>query len=157
MDSELVKYAKALLGLVIFIVAIIALEFSNVVQLFARQPIVESGKVAVGGTDAFITIVQTVISALFTYAVWFFSKVGDSGIAAWKAFFGFKSSVASAVSNSAPAAKTSGNPIELDQLIADLTAKARATRNSKLAQADAEARAEIEVSIRKAMESISNA
>jgi hypothetical protein len=155
MDSEVTKYAKAVLGLVIFIGAIVAMELTGIVQLFARQPVVESGKVAVGGTEAFVTIVQTVIGFLFTWAVIFFKQIGEVAIGLWVGFTGKKWAT-----KAAPAvvtAKAVDGPVELDELVSDLTKEARATLRAKVDQATAEAKSEIESRIREAMEAIANA
>jgi hypothetical protein len=155
MDSELVKYAKAVLGLVIFIGAIVALELTGVVQLFAKQPAVEAGKVAVGGTEAFVTIVQTVLGFLFTYAVIFFKQIGEFAIGLWVGFTSKKEkSVAAPV---ASATKAVSGPAELDELVSDLTKEARATLKAKVELATAEAKSEIESRIREAMEAIKDA
>lgn len=155
MDSEVTKYAKAVLGLVIFIGAIVALELTGIVQLFAKQPVVESGKVAVGGTEAFVTIVQTVLSFVFTYAVIFFKQIGEFAIGLWVGFTGKKWPVRAAPVT--VAAKSDDAPVELDELVNDLTKEARATLRAKVDAATAEAKSEIESRIREAMEAIKDA
>lgn len=154
-DSELVKYGKALLGLGIFIAFIVAMEFSGIINWVANTPALESGKVAVGGADAFASILQTILATLFTWAVFVFGKVGEFGIAFWKAFIGMKP--ATPEPQKAVSVPQSDQPVELSQLIDALTSKARAKRNERVAQADKDAKSEIEAAIREAMEGIDNA
>lgn len=140
------KYATALFGLAIFILAIQAIRTSGLVEaVFA--PEVEAGNLSSVDATWFLTVAESAIGFVFTWAVFFFVRLGESGFSFWRTFFGFKASEAK------QATKQTANDINADMraLYAAVTAK----RNAVVSQADADIQAAIAKAISETTEQVS--
>jgi len=145
---DLVKrYATALFGLAIFILAILAIRTSGLMEA-AFAPEVESGNLSAVDATWFLTVAESVVSFLFTWAVIFFVRLGESGIAFGRTFFGFKPNE--------PAKQTT------KQVASDINADMRALyeavtakRNAVVSQADADIQSAIKKAISETTEKVS--
>jgi hypothetical protein len=124
------KYATALFGLAIFILAVQAVRTSGWLEaMFAPQ--VESGNVSAVDATWFLTVAESVFGFVFTWAVIFFVRVGESGIAFGRTFFGFKS-------DSTPAKPNAEIVVDLNKDMRELYAALQVKRHDTVAKADAD-------------------
>jgi len=123
------KYATALFGLAIFILAILAIRTSGLLEA-AFAPQVESGKVSSVDATWFLTVAESVVGFVFTWAVVFFVRLGESGIAFGRTFFGFGASAAT------PAKPNAEIVVDLNKDMRELYAALQVKRNDTVAKAD---------------------
>lgn len=128
--SDLGKYAKALLGLAIFVGCILAIRTSGLLEA-AVAPKVQAGNLSSIDATWFLTVAESVLSFAFTWGVFAFGRVGEGGVAFVKALFGFKVDSQPAKSNAEAAIDFNAEMRELyDALIAK--------RNTAVNQADSD-------------------
>jgi hypothetical protein len=144
--GQLQKYATALFGLGIFILAILAIRTSGLLEA-AFAPQVESGNVSAVDATWFLTVAESVVSFLFTWAVVFFVRLGESGIAFGRTFFGFKS-------DNTPAKPNAEIVVDLNKDMRELYAALQTKRNAVVAKADADIQASIQRAVKETKEQI---
>jgi hypothetical protein len=152
MNSELVRYAKALFGLVIFILAILAIRTSGLMEA-AVAPKVADGNVSAVDATWFLTVAESVVSFLFTWAVIVFVRVGEGGIAFFKALFGFKSSAPSVSAVSAKASEPPAN--DVDSMMRGFYSELADVHKQSVAKADSDFKAKVAAAIKLAKENVS--
>jgi len=145
--GQLQKYATALFGLGIFILAILAIRTSGLLEA-AFAPQVESGNVSAVDATWFLTVAESVVSFLFTWAVVFFVRLGESGIAFGRTFFGFGASTAT------PAKPNTEIVVDLNKDMRELYAALQTKRNAVVAKADADIQASIQRAVKETKEQI---
>lgn len=144
--AEVGKYAKALLGLAIFVGCILAIRTSGLLEA-ALAPKVQAGNVSSVDATWFLTVAESVLSFLFTWGVFAFGRVGEGGIAFVKALFGFKVNSEPAKTNAEAASEVTEKMRSIWEAIGD-------KRNAVVSKADQDIQASINRALSEVLEAL---